>query len=332
MIQTIIIISLVLLSFIVDAFQQVTSSSASMRSDHYSNQIQRQNHQSVIQLNSVKFKQQLGEFESLGVSSDERIVKVYDLASLDPIQFNVMWSIQKEIVGRHVERLKVEFQKKIPKSQFWTKVVGDNLENDTFEDCEVLSNIERDEIRNIFDVCTGQDSIIMLQHEPVYTLGTGSDTNFIKSAGDIDIHRIERGGEVTYHGPGQLTVYPILDLRGYKQDIHWYMRALEEAILISLERAGVDGAVREDDVTGVWVNGKKIAALGVKVKRWVTMHGLAINIDKRSIHNFDGIVPCGLEGREVCCVNDFLDEPITVDEFTKHLKAALQEVFEIKLM
>jgi len=79
------------------------------------------------------------------------------------------------------------------------------------------------------------------------------------------------------------------------------------------------------------VNGKKVAALGVKVKRWVTMHGLAVNVDHRALGNFDGIVPCGLEGRDVGCVNDFLDEPITVEEFAVHLKQALEQVFEIEL-
>lgn len=109
------------------------------------------------------------------------------------------------------------------------------------------------------------------------------------------------------------------------------MRALEEAILIALENAGVRGAARENDVTGVWVNGKKVAALGVKIRRWVTMHGFAINVDRRALGNFDGIVPCGLEGREVGCINDFLEEAITVEEFALHLKQAMEQVFEIDL-
>ena len=182
-----------------------------------------------------------------------------------------------------------------------------------------------------------RDAIILLQHKPVYTLGTGSDPKYVKldeeklEARGIDLIRIERGGEVTYHGEGQLTVYPILDLRGYNQDIHWYMRALEEAILIALGSVGVV-ASREPDVTGVWVDNKKIAALGVKVKRWVTMHGLAVNVDSRSLGNFEGIVPCGLVGREVGCINDFIEEPITVQEFAVHLKKALQQVFEIELI
>mmetsp|Transcript_17600 Transcript_17600/g.24820 ORF Transcript_17600/g.24820 Transcript_17600/m.24820 type:complete len:277 (-) Transcript_17600:8-838(-) len=214
----------------------------------------------------------------------------------------------------------------------------------------------------------GRDCILMLQHQPVYTLGTGSDEGFIiKSSStnnnnnhkqndtndksddnnnnkdndgdcdngddhdDVPVVRIERGGEVTYHGPGQLVAYPILDLRGYKQDVHWYMRALEEAILLALQKAGIPNATREEDLTGVWVDGKKIAALGIKLRRWITMHGLAVNVEHSSITNFDGIVPCGLEGRQVCCINDFLEIPITVEEFSIHLTSALEDIFEIRL-
>jgi lipoate-protein ligase A len=214
--------------------------------------------------NSKKYNQQLGEFERLNIitktdnggvgetTMNSRIVKLHDFSSLDPIHYQTMWDIQKEIVDGHVERLKVEFKKEEPKSQFWLKediVINDDTDTDT--DTDTNSNDIEDQSQdqqmqqqqqfvNKNHRKKGCDTVIILQHEPVYTLGTASDTNFIKSVGDgIDVIRIERGGEVTYHGPGQLTVYPILDLRGYKQDIHWYMRALEEAILLALHRAGV---------------------------------------------------------------------------------------------
>jgi len=191
----------------------------------------------------------------------------------------------------------------------------------------------------------GCDSIIILQHDPVYTLGTASDPTFIHGyntdgingdKSDVPIVRIERGGEVTYHGPGQLVVYPILDLRGYKQDVHWYMRALEEVILIALEKAGIEGASREKNLTGVWVSNKKIAALGIKTRRWVTMHGLAINIDARSLQNFKGIVPCGLEGREVTCLRDEVsvieETSFSMKDVTIYVKEALEQVFGVTLL
>lgn len=269
-------------------------------------------HHAMLVPKATKTSQQLGEFKPLNICDDivsTRNVHLMDLSSSDPIPFHTAWDMQKEIVQHHIDRLKVEFEQRLPESQF------------------VSSN-----------TYVQKDCVIMLQHKPVYTLGTASDSNYIKldtkdlSSQGIDLVRIERGGEVTYHGPGQLTVYPILDLRGYNKDIHWYMRALEEAILLALEKAGVHGALREDDVTGVWVQNKKVAALGVKVKRWVTMHGLAVNVDERSLQNFQGIVPCGLEGREVACINDFLDTPISVEEFAVYLKEALELVFEMNLV
>ena len=139
---------------------------------------------------------------------------------------------------------------------------------------------------------------------------------------------------MTYHGPGQITVYPIFDLRSYKQDIHWYMRALEEAVLLALSKCGLNKpAERQDDITGIWVDNKKVAAVGIKCRKWISMHGVAINVEKSSLTNFDGIVPCGLEGREVGCVNDFLDDdPITVADFAIYMKEALEEVFRIQLV
>jgi len=282
-------------------------------------------------------KQGFGEFDSLKivgrdmedpanclkVSHEERIVQLIDFCASKPIPYQTMWAMQKDLVEGHIGRLTNKHKHQTPESQFFS-----NTESFSFE--------QRNDLRK------GRDSIIFLQHEPVYTLGTGSDESFIKGYGtknkvgnvekEIDIVRIERGGEVTYHGPGQLVAYPILDLRGYRTDLHWYMRALEEAIIIALTNVGVKGATREDGVTGVWVNNKKIGAMGIKVKRWVTMHGLAVNVDHRSLDNFNGIVPCGLVGREVCCINDFLEEPITVEDFAVTLKEALQVVLEVKVV
>ena len=296
-------------------------------------------------------KQQLGEFEVLGVkqqtsgSDRYRTVQILDYCtsssdgsgatrSIDPIGFNDMWDVQKVLVQGQLDRT-MEVMKL---SKAKASKVGDEEEivtnNIAERHCQFLPQ-PSNPIQDDNAVALGKDTIILLQHKPVYTLGTGSDPDFIKESGlssSIDVVRIERGGEVTYHGPGQLVAYPILDLRGYKQDIHWYMRALEEAILLALESVGVKGAVREDDVTGIWIGGKKVAALGVKVRRWITMHGLAVNVDQNSLGNFDGIVPCGLVGKDVTCINDHLDEPISVEEFAKHMRKALATIFEIDLV
>mmetsp|Transcript_1761 Transcript_1761/g.2459 ORF Transcript_1761/g.2459 Transcript_1761/m.2459 type:complete len:341 (+) Transcript_1761:145-1167(+) len=246
--------------------------------------------------------QQLGSFEELDEPEEERIVTTYDWSD-DAIPFNDMWDFQKELVQRHLDYLS------LPSSS--------STSSETSVSTSSLSS------------SSGLDSVILLQHTPVYTLGTASDPDFIQDKDRVDIVRMDRGGEVTYHGPGQLVVYPILDLRRYKQDIHWYMRALEEAILLALQSAGVKGATREDDVTGVWVKKNKIAAIGIKARRWITMHGLAVNVETSSLANFEGIVPCGLEGRSVTCVNDHLESPITVQEFSNHMRSALEKVFRI---
>lgn len=185
--------------------------------------------------------QQLGEFKPINLVGDEekqidrstRRVWLYDFVSNtqqdDKIPYEEAWDLQKRLMEQQLSR------------------IGKRPKDPPLYDQFVPLHVDTTENGNDNSLA-GCDSIIMLQHDPVYTLGTASDTSFIHDYDDnsdnaslIPIVRIERGGEVTYHGPGQLTVYPILDLRGYNQDIHWYMRALEEAILLALEKAGVSG-------------------------------------------------------------------------------------------
>ncbi|KAK9862686.1 hypothetical protein WJX84_009878 [Apatococcus fuscideae] len=145
------------------------------------------------------------------------------------------------------------------------------------------------------------DTLLLLQHPPVFTLGSGStleNLRFDPAQAPAPLFRTERGGEVTAHSPGQLVAYPILNLRHHQQDLHWYMRSLEEVIMRCLEEvAGIQG-VRVPGMTGVWVGDKKIAAIGVRVSRWITYHGLALNVTN-DLSFFDHIVPCGLEGRGI---------------------------------
>jgi lipoyl(octanoyl) transferase len=276
----------------------------------------------------------LGEFDVLNVAADpcDRTLELYDYAALEPMGYQSAWDFQKELMEKQLARIASEIAEGsgglyTGKQFLGGANTGTNGGGGGDEDGD-----------------RGNDAVIMLQHEPVYTLGTGSDQGYIKdrteegggagAGAGVDIVRIERGGEVTYHGPGQLVVYPILDLRGYRQDIHWYMRALEEAVLLALEGAGIDGAAREDSVTGIWIEGAKVAALGVKVRRWVTMHGLAVNVDHRSLDNFGGIVPCGLEGRSVTCINDHLapgQEALTVQDFAHHMKEALEQILQVEM-
>jgi lipoyl(octanoyl) transferase len=149
------------------------------------------------------------------------------------------------------------------------------------------------------------DTLLLLQHPHVFTLGRGADERFlINPPAEVPIHRVSRGGEVTYHGPGQLVAYPILKLEGRDRDIHRYLRALEQAIIDALDRLGI-AAGRRDRLTGVWVGARKIASIGVGIRRWVTFHGLAVNVDP-ALRYFDTIVPCGIEGCRMTSIAELL--------------------------
>jgi lipoyl(octanoyl) transferase len=232
------------------------------------------------------------------------------------IEYNAAWDIQKKLLQGQLDRLAAADD--VEASSPFLRHSNDSISNN----------------EGAVDTEYGVDTVLFLQHTPVYTLGTGSDPRFVKdnsNSNNIPVVRMDRGGGVTHHGPGQLTVYPILDLRNYKQDIHWYVRALEEVVLQALTRCGIDHAERQAAVTGVWVNDHKVAAVGVKCHRWITQHGFAINVRPESLCNFNGIVACGLEGRQVGCVADSIPN-VTMEEMVVHVKDALEDVFCIQLV
>ncbi|CAD7703607.1 unnamed protein product, partial [Ostreobium quekettii] len=154
------------------------------------------------------------------------------------------------------------------------------------------------------------DAAILVQHQPVFTLGAGSTLSNLKfdpSHPPLPIHRTERGGEVTYHGPGQLVLYPILNLRRHRRDLHWYLRALEGTAIDVLDQvSGLEGS-RLDGLTGVWVDGSKVAAIGVRASRWVTYHGLSLNVTN-DLSPYSSIVPCGIPDRPVTTVQAILEQ------------------------
>lgn len=176
------------------------------------------------------------------------------------------------------------------------------------------------------------DVLLLLEHPPVYTLGTGASLDFLKfdpQATDFELHRIERGGEVTYHYPGQLVGYPILNLGYYQQDLHWYLRQLEEVIIVTLKNYGLQG-VRLPGFTGVWLEGYKVAAIGIKVRRWITMHGFALNVSPE-LSGFQHIIPCGIDNKPVGSLALFCPE-ITVEQVRQDIINAFAEVFQVEFM
>ena len=168
-----------------------------------------------------------------------------------------------------------------------------------------------------------KDTLILVEHEPVYTLGKNSNRDHLLQSRDksVEVYNTERGGEVTFHGPGQLVGYPILDLRNYKKSVSWYMRTLEELTIRVLREFDIKGS-RIKGLTGVWVENKKIAAQGVRISRWVTMHGFSINVCPQ-LSYYDGIIPCGIFDHDVTSMEECLNKKISI----KKIKNSVSEIF-----
>ena len=170
------------------------------------------------------------------------------------------------------------------------------------------------------------DTLMMMEHPHVFTLGRGADERFIvANAEGVPIRRVSRGGEVTYHGPGQLIGYPILKLEGRDRDVTKYLRNLEGAMIDALARFGVD-AWRRDAMTGVWVGAHKIASIGVGIRRWTTWHGFALNVST-DLSYFDSIVPCGIEGCRMTSVSEVTNRAVSVREFAAVMRESFARIF-----
>jgi lipoyl(octanoyl) transferase len=155
------------------------------------------------------------------------------------------------------------------------------------------------------------DTLLLLEHPHIFTLGRGADERFLMAnPAPAPVRRVSRGGQVTYHGPGQLVGYPILKLEGRARDVTRYMRSLEQATIDALARCGIE-ADRRTGMTGVWAGGRKIASIGVGIRRWVTYHGFALNV-ATDLSFFDAIVPCGIEGCRMTSVAELGHPEISV--------------------
>ncbi|MEM6836968.1 MAG: lipoyl(octanoyl) transferase LipB [Cyanobacteria bacterium P01_C01_bin.120] len=176
------------------------------------------------------------------------------------------------------------------------------------------------------------DTLLMLEHPAVYTLGQGSDSRFLKftpAAHQPPVIKVERGGEVTHHCPGQLVGYPILNLRRHQTDLHWYLRQLEEVIIRTLAVLDITSE-RVAGLTGVWVEGHKVAAIGIKVSRWITMHGFALNVTP-DLSGFQHIVPCGISDRPVGSLAQFQPN-ISLPQVQQQLERQFADVFNLQLV
>jgi lipoyl(octanoyl) transferase len=172
-----------------------------------------------------------------------------------------------------------------------------------------------------------EDELLLLEHEPVYTIGRTPDQTSLRGAEKLPhpVVQINRGGQATYHGPGQLVGYPILDLRKRGQDLHRYLRALEAILIETLRASGIDGT-RRDQLTGVWVGERKIASIGVGVRRWISMHGFALNVCG-DLSPFHAIIPCGISGVEMTSIERECGAPVEV----KTVAAYATEIFASRI-
>jgi lipoyl(octanoyl) transferase len=182
------------------------------------------------------------------------------------------------------------------------------------------------------------DQLLLLEHPPVITLGVKArnDRSHILATADelategVEVFESGRGGDVTFHGPGQLVGYPILDLRPDRCDVHRYVRDLEEVLIRAVRRYGIE-STRSAGLTGTWVGNQKIAAIGVRIARWVTSHGFALNVSTNLAH-FGLIVPCGLSDKRVTSIEQLASGPVTMASVQNTISDAFSEVFGARVV
>jgi len=185
-----------------------------------------------------------------------------------------------------------------------------------------------------------QDILLLLEHNPVVTLGRSSKEKHLVASGEflakrgVELFEVERGGDVTFHGPGQLVGYPIIDLKRHKQDLHWYLRQVEEGLIRAVAPLGITGE-RSAGYTGVWTEGRKLASIGVHARDWVTWHGFALNVTT-DLAYFDLIVPCGIAAVQMTSIARELSTPAVAHDILEQavrdrVAEAFGEVFSLDL-
>jgi lipoyl(octanoyl) transferase len=220
--------------------------------------------------------------------------------------------------------------------QLWTVRLGRMAYGEALE-------LQRAAARARITGAVPQDLLLLVEHEPVVTMGrTAKQRNLTASpellaARGVQLFEVERGGDVTYHGPGQLVGYPIVDLKRHKQDLHWYLRQVEEALIVAIGEHGLSGE-RSAGYTGVWTRGpaggashppRKVASIGVHARDWVTWHGFALNVTTELTY-FDLIVPCGIPGVDMTSMSRELGMPVAMREAEDAAARAFGRVFSLE--
>lgn len=202
------------------------------------------------------------------------------------------------------------------------------------EDYEKIWNLQKHLQTQVIEGNLG-NTLLLLEHSHTFTLGkTGSETNLLLNdfglqKNQAKFFKIERGGDITYHGPGQLVGYPILNLNDFKPDLHIYLRNLEEVIIQTLAEFNLKGE-RLKGLTGVWVNGAKVCAMGINTKKWVTMHGFALNVNS-DLNYFQKIIPCGISDKPVTSIEKLLGKSVSRKEVEPILIKKFSEIFDAQI-
>jgi len=193
--------------------------------------------------------------------------------------------------------------------------------------------LQRDVARARIAGAVDEDVLLLVEHPPVVTLGRSTKATSLPLTPDairargVEVHEVERGGDVTFHGPGQLVGYPIIDLKRHKKDLHWHLRQVEQGLVDALVALGV-AAGRNAPHTGVWVETRKIASIGVHARDWVTWHGFALNVST-ALSYFDLIVPCGIHGVEMTSVARELGCDVALDVVAQHAADCIAGAFSL---
>lgn len=193
--------------------------------------------------------------------------------------------------------------------------------------------LQRDIARRVIEREIPTDVLLLVEHPPVITLGRTSkganllaSPSFLRERG-VELFEVERGGDVTFHGPGQLVGYPIIDLKRHRQDLHWYLRQVEETLIRTLSVFGI-AAERSSGQTGVWTSGRKIASIGVHAREWVTWHGFALNVST-DLSFFDLMVPCGIVGVSMTSIERERAAATSIDLVADSVVDAFSQVFDL---
>jgi len=193
--------------------------------------------------------------------------------------------------------------------------------------------LQREVARRVISGEIAEDVLLLVEHPPVVTLGRASREDHLLASPELlrargaELFEVERGGDVTFHGPGQLVGYPILDLKRHRQDLHWYLRQVEEALIRTLAGIGIV-AGRQAGQTGVWTGGRKLASIGVHAREWVTWHGFALNVST-DLSWFELMVPCGIAGVSMTSIERETGESLPLEVVADRVLSSFSEVFDV---